>query len=303
MRYVVTGAAGFIGSHLTDRLLADGHDVVAIDCFTDYYDPARKEENARGFDVERIDLAVDEVDLARVDGVFHLAGQPGARSFGPVYTEYVRRNLVATQRVFEAAVAAGVRVVWASSSSVYGDAERYPTPEDATPRPNNPYGTTKLGCEHLMDAYARVRGLQAVALRYFTVYGPRQRPDMAFARVVEALANDNEFEIFGDGSQSRSFTYVSDVVDATVRALAAAPGIYNVGGGEEVTLAEALALLEGVAGRRLRVRHGPPQTGDMRRTKADTSLIERELGWRATTPLREGLTHHWQWASGRVAAG
>lgn len=298
MRYVVTGAAGFIGSHLTRALLEQGHDVVAFDCFTDYYDVALKEENAQGLDVQRVDLAEDALDFAGTHGVFHLAGQPGARSFGEVFPTYLRRNLLATQRVFEAAVAADVKVVWASSSSVYGDAERYPTPEDAEPRPNNPYGITKLACEHLQDTYARAFGLQAVGLRYFTVYGPRQRPDMAFARIVDALANDHEFELYGN--TSRSFTYVADVVDATIRSLGAAPAVYNVGGGDEATMTEAIALLEEIAGRKLRLTHGPPQTGDMQRTKADTTRIEKELGWRATTPLRDGLAAHWSWASGRV---
>ncbi len=302
MRYLVTGAAGFIGSHLAGRLVADGHDVVGLDCFTDYYDTALKEENARDLDVRRVDLAEDALDFAGFDGVFHLAGQPGARSFGVVFPDYLRRNVLATQRVFEAAVAAGTPVVWASSSSVYGDAERYPTPEDVVPRPNNPYGITKQACEHLHDAYARGFGLQAVALRYFTVYGPRQRPDMAFARIVEALARDEPFELYGDGTQSRSFTYVADVVDATVRAAAAAPGTYNVGGGDEATMREAIALLEEVAGRTLDVAFGPPQVGDMHRTKADTTRIEGELGWRASTPLRRGLEEHWAWASARVGA-
>jgi len=302
VRYVVTGAAGFIGSHLAETLRAGGHEVDALDCFTPYYDVAVKEDNARGLDVQRVDLAEDELDFSDADGVFHLAGQPGARSFGAVFPDYLRRNLLATQRVFEAAVAAGVKVVWASSSSVYGDAERYPTSEDVTPRPNNPYGVTKLGCEQLHDTYARVFGLHAVALRYFTVYGPRQRPDMAFARIVDALANDKEFELFGDGTQSRSFTFVDDVVDATVRALGAATGVYNVGGGEETSMREAIAMLETVAGRGLRVRYGPPQTGDMQRTKPDTAKIERETGWVAATTLRDGIAAHWSWALGRVAS-
>ena len=302
MRYVVTGAAGFIGSQLAEQLLERGDEVVGIDCFTDYYDPALKEENARGIDVRRVDLAEDDLDFGGFDGVFHLAGQPGTRSFGAVFPRYLRRNVLATQRVFEAAVAARTKVVWASSSSVYGDAERHPTPEDVEPRPNNPYGITKLACEHLAATYTRLFGLDAVALRYFTVYGPRQRPDMAFARIVEALVRSEPFEVYGDGRQSRSFTFVGDVVHATVRALEAAAGVYNVGGGEEASVREAIALLEEISGRRLDVRYGPPATGDMRRTKADTTRFERATGWRATTALRPGLEAHWSWAAGRVAA-
>jgi len=196
-----------------------------------------------------------------------------------------------------------VKVVYASSSSVYGDAERYPTPEETLPRPNSPYGVTKLACEHLADAYARTFGLDAVGLRYFTVYGPRQRPDMAFARVVDALARGGSFEVYGDGTQSRSFTYVADVVDATTHALEAPAGaVYNVGGGDEATLREALDLLERIAGRPLDVSYGPPAAGDMRRTRADTTRIEHDLGWRATTSLEDGLRAHWEWASARVAA-
>ena len=187
MNALVTGCAGFIGSTLCERLLAQGHDVVGIDCFTDYYDPALKQENAQGLDVRRVDLARDELDFAGVDGVFHLAGQPGVRSFGDVFDEYTHHNLLASRRVFDAAARAGVRVVFTSSSSIYGDAERYPTAEDTPPRPISPYGVTKLGCEHLAYAYAKGFGLDVVTLRYFTVYGPRQRPDMAFPRIVDAL--------------------------------------------------------------------------------------------------------------------
>jgi len=301
MRYAVTGAAGFIGSQLAGRLEELGHQVVGFDSFTDYYDPARKEENARDLDVRRVDLGEGHLDFEEYDAVFHLAGQPGARSFGHVFPDYLWRNVLATQRVFEAAASAGKPVVWASSSSVYGDAERYPTSEDVTPRPNNPYGITKLTCEHLHDTYERVFGLRAVGLRYFTVYGPRQRPDMAFARMLDALARDEEFEVYGDGLQSRSFTFVDDVVEATIAALEAAPGIYNVGGGEEATVRDALALAGEVAGRELRVTYGPPQTGDNRRTKADTTRIREATGWEASTPLRQGLARHWDWVSARVA--
>src|SRR3954471_16320657 len=212
MRYAVTGAAGFIGSHLAEALTSAGHDVVGLDCFTDYYDPALKEENARGLDVRRVDLAEDELDLGGIDGFFHLAGQPGVRSFGDVFPLYLRRNVLASQRLFEAAARDRVRVVFASSSSVYGATERYPTPEDAQPQPLSPYGITKLSCEHLATAYGREFGLDCVALRYFNAFGPRQRPDMAFTRIVNALAAGATFELYGDGDQTRSWTYVGDVV-------------------------------------------------------------------------------------------
>jgi nucleoside-diphosphate-sugar epimerase len=304
VRYVVTGAAGFIGSHLVETLVARGHDVVCVDSFTDYYDVALKEENARGLDVRRLDLAEEELDLADVDGVFHLAGQPGVRSFGDVFDVYVRQNLVASRRVFEQAASAGVRTVFASSSSIYGDAERYPTPEDTEPRPISPYGITKLGCEQLAYAYARGFGLDVVTLRYFTVYGPRQRPDMAFARVVDALARGFPFELYGDGSQSRAFTYVADAVQATVDAMERAPtgAIYNVGGGVEATMREAIEALERISGRSLELVERPAAKGDVRRTAPDTTRIERELGWRATTPLDDGLSAQWEWAATRVAA-
>jgi nucleoside-diphosphate-sugar epimerase len=304
MRYAVTGAAGFIGSHLAEALLERGHDVLGVDAFTDYYDPALKDDNAAGLDVARIDLAEEDLDLDGVDGVFHLAGQPGVRSFGAVFEEYVRGNLLASRRVFERAAAAGVRVVFASSSSVYGDAESHPTSETAVPSPISPYGVTKLGCEHLASAYAKGFGLNAVVLRYFTFFGPRQRPDMALARVVDALARGATFELYGDGLQSRSFTYVRDGVDATIAAMERAPAgaLYNVGGGSEATLRDAIAALERVSGLTLDVVERPVEPGDVRRTSADTARIERELGWRATTGLEDGLKAQWDWASVRVAA-
>jgi UDP-glucuronate 4-epimerase len=299
VRYVVTGAAGFIGSHLAEALQSADHTVLGIDCFTDYYDPAVKERNASGLDVRRLDLTQDELDLTDWDGVFHLAGQPGVRSFGDVFPLYVERNVLASQRVFEAAAMAGARVVFASSSSVYGEAELYPTPEETPPRPLSPYGITKLACEHLARASGRSFGLDAVVLRYFNAYGPRQRPDMAFPRVVNALIEVRPFTLYGDGEQSRSFTYVGDVVAASMLAMeeAGSGSIYNVGGGQEATMNETIAMLETIAGRQLDVRRGEAIAGDQRRTKADTTRIRNDLGWQPTTSLEEGLRAQWEWAA------
>ena len=302
MRYAVTGAAGFIGSHLAEALGRAGHDVVGFDSFTDYYDVALKEENARDLDVRRVDLAEDELDFDGLDGLFHLAGQPGVRSFGDVFPLYLRRNVLASQRVFEAAARDGVRVVFASSSSVYGEPDRFPTPEDTPPRPLSPYGITKLASEQLLHAYARSYGLDAVVLRYFNAFGPRQRPDMAFTRIAFALAAGDPFELFGDGGQSRSWTYVGDVVDATMRAMEGGTGVYNVGGALEASMNEAIALFEQLAGRRLEVRRGEAVPGDQRRTAADTTRIRSELGWDPAVSLADGLAHQWEWASATVAA-
>jgi UDP-glucuronate 4-epimerase len=302
MRYCVTGAAGFIGSHLAEALLARGDQVVGIDSFTDFYDPAIKEENARGLDVERLDLARDELSFAGFDGVFHLAGQPGVRSFGDVFPLYVERNVLASQRVFEAASRDGVRVVFASSSSVYGEAERYPTSEDAVPAPISPYGITKLTCEHLARAYERSYGLDAVVLRYFNAFGPRQRPDMAFTRIALALARGETFDMYGDGMQTRGWTYVADVVDATMLVMERGSGTYNVGGGVEASLREAIAILERLSGRTLDVREEPPVPGDQRRTNADTTKLRTELGWAPRVPLEDGLQDQWEWASSKVVA-
>jgi UDP-glucuronate 4-epimerase len=304
MRYVVTGAAGFIGSQLLRALIDGGHDAVGRDAFTDYYDPALKEENARGLPVERFDLAEDPIDLTGVDGVFHLAGQPGVLSFGSVFPTYVRQNVIASQRLFEAAATAGTRVVFASSSSVYGDAETYPTPEEAAPAPLSPYGITKLAAEHLAYAYGREFGLDCVALRYFTVFGQRQRPDMALARMVACLAEARAFELYGDGTQSRSFTYVDDVVEATILAMQGAPAgsVYNVGGGAEVSVLEVLETLARIAGRRLEIVHAPWREGDAKRTAADTSRIRADVGWEPRTPFEAGLEAQWRWAADRVAA-
>ena len=300
----MTGAAGFIGSHLAAALEAAGHAVVAVDCFTDYYDSALKEENAAGREIVRADLAEAPLEplLDGIDGVFHLAGQPGVRSFGDAFPIYLRHNLLASQRLFEAAARAGVRVVFASSSSVYGEAEGYPTQEDAVPRPISPYGITKLGCEHLARATELAFGLDAVLLRYFTVYGPRQRPDMAFTRILTALAGGSPFELFGDGSASRGFTYVGDAVAATAAAMERGERgtTYNVGGGAEATMREAIATCERVSGRSLDLRLRASARGDVSRTAADTTRIRTALGWEAEVGLEEGLWAQWSWVSAKV---
>jgi nucleoside-diphosphate-sugar epimerase len=304
VRYVVTGAAGFIGSHLAEALVVAGHDVLGVDSYTGYYARARKETNAAaaGIAVLELDLAETTLEplLAGTDGIFHLAGQPGVRaSWGESFQLYLDRNVRATQRVFQAAAAAGVRVVFASSSSVYGDAETYPTPEDVVPQPISPYGITKLACEQLAVAIERALGLEAVVLRYFTVYGPRQRPDMAFTAMLEALARGERFRLFGDGSAARSFTYVGDAVAATIAAMSCGRRgeTYNVGGGDEATMNEAIALVEEVSGRSLDVERVEAAAGDVKRTKADVSKAAAELNWAPATTLREGLQAQWEWAA------
>jgi nucleoside-diphosphate-sugar epimerase len=298
--YLVTGAAGFIGSHLTEALLGAGHDVVAVDRFSDYYERSLKERNCSAFALQRLDLAEAALDdlVAGVDGIFHLAGQPGVRrSWGEDFAAHARDNLLASQRVFEAAAAARKRVVFASSSSIYGDASRYPVAEDAPANPASPYGVAKLACEHLARAYATSAGLDVVMLRYFTVYGPRQRPDMAFSTLLTALVENEPFRLNGTGSQSRSFTYVHDVVEATRLAMTLAPtgAVYNVGGGDEAALSDVIALAERLTGRTLAVRIRPHAAGDVLRTAADTRRIRAEIGWHPSTSLQTGLRAQWEW--------
>jgi UDP-glucuronate 4-epimerase len=298
--YLVTGCAGFIGSHLVEALCARGCSVVGVDAFTDNYSRAFKERNleqcARHGDVRFLerDLAAVPLDplFQSVDGVFHLAGRPGVRtSWGSTFAAYLHDNLLATQRVFEAAVRHEIRVVYASSSSVYGDARAYPLQEDAALFPVSPYGVSKLACEALASAYTQSRGLDAIGLRYFSVYGPRQRPDMAFSHVLGCLAENRPFEVLGSGRQTRDFTYVGDVISATLAAMERAPSarVYNIGGGCEISLLDSLALCEEIAGRKLDLRHIPTAVGDARRTIADAGKARAELGWRPTTSLESGL--------------
>jgi len=304
---LVTGAAGFIGSHLAERLLAEGVRVTGVDCFTEYYEAGLKRQNLEAalrhaaFTLLELDLARD--DLARlpdVTVVFHQAAQPGVRaSWGREFGSYVHHNVLATQRLLERYRGAMLeRLVYASSSSVYGDAERYPTSEDALPRPVSPYGVTKLAGEHLALLYGRNFGMPVVALRYFTVYGPRQRPDMAFHRFCRALWLGEPLPVYGDGRQSRDFTYVDDAIEANVRAWrrAGPHAVYNVGGGSQVEVLEAIALLEKSLGRKARVNLEPRPAGDPLRTRADATRLAADLGYATAVGIADGLAAQADWA-------
>ncbi|MEZ0089016.1 NAD-dependent epimerase/dehydratase family protein [Streptacidiphilus sp. EB129] len=300
MRALVTGAAGFIGSHLCEHLLAGGDSVVGVDAMTDYYDPLRKERNLAGllgrerFGFVRGDLLELPLEplLAEAEVVYHLAGQPGVRgSWGEQFAVYLERNVQATQCLLEAArTAPPRRFVYASSSSVYGDAESYPVTETLRPRPLSPYGVTKLAAEHLCELYRTCHGIPTVSLRLFSVYGPRQRPDMAFARLVPAAFSGEPFPLHGDGEQTRDFTYVRDVVTAMRRAaLCDWTGVANVGGsGRAVSMNQVIAIVSELAAP-VRLLRTPEQDGDVRHTSADTSVARRAFGYRPTVGIREGL--------------
>lgn len=316
MRALVTGAAGFIGSTLVRRLTADARSVVGVDSFTPYYERATKEANLRRAESPLLTFVegdLNEIDLTRlldgVDVVFHLAGQPGVRSsWGGGFAEYTTANIGATQRLLEAAagVADPPRLVYASSSSVYGDAESYPTREDALPQPRSPYGVTKLAGEHLVGLYAARHGLQTTALRFFTVYGPGQRPDMAFTRFLRAAVRDEPISLYGTGEQIRDFTFVDDIVDAVVRAASAptAPGtVLNVSGGGSHSVNEVLDLIGDLTGSSLRIERHATAPGDVSRTAADIGAITRELGWAPRTSLRDGLAAQLAWVRESESAG
>jgi UDP-glucuronate 4-epimerase len=313
-RVLVTGCAGFIGSTLCERLLAQGCEVVGLDGMTDYYARERKLENlARlhdytGFTLHRLDLACDSLaaHVEGIDAIFHLAGRPGVRtSFGVDFGGYVHDNVVGTQRLLEAASAAPLAtVVYASSSSVYGTAERMPTDEGVALQPVSPYGITKVATEALADMYHRAHGLHVVGLRYFTVYGPRQRPDMAFSRFIGAAIDRRPITVFGTGAQTRDFTYVDDAVTATL--LAAERGragrVYNVGGGAPVRLIDALHTIGDLVGRPLDIQHRPVARGDAAATCADGGLAFEELGFTPSTALATGLAGQVDFALGRQGA-
>lgn len=299
MRAVVTGSAGFVGSHLSAHLLDQGDEVIGIDCLTDYYDPRRKRANLAtiagraGFTQLLLDLT--DADLPTLfegaDVVYHLAGQPGVRaSWGEDFLPYVSRNVAATQRVLEAArTVPGLKVVYASSSSVYGAAETYPTHEETYPRPVSPYGVTKLAAEHLCEVYRTTSEVPTASLRLFTVYGPRQRPDMAFSRLIDAALAGHAFHLYGDGEQSRDFTFVGDVVTAMRQAaISSWTGVANIGGGSTTTMNVVVDILREIAGTIDLVRL-PAERGDVRHTSADTTRARRGFGYAPRVSLREGL--------------
>jgi len=304
---LVTGVAGFIGSHLAERLLTEGHEVIGIDCLTQYYDRRIKEDNLaylleqKGFCFIKKDvLKVDWKEfLSDVDFIFHHAAQPGVRdSWGINFESYVRNNITATQILLEAAKGSRIKkFIYASSSSIYGDAETFPTSEETLPRPVSPYGATKLAAEHLCYVYHKNFGLPIVILRYFTVYGPRQRPDMAFHRFIKAMLLDNEIVIYGDGEQTRDFTFISDVVEANLLAMdrGVEGEIFNIGGGTRIRVRKVLSLLEDIMGKKALLRYVEPQKGDVRHTGADISKAETLLGYCPKVGIEEGLEREVSW--------
>jgi nucleoside-diphosphate-sugar epimerase len=304
MKCVVTGAAGFIGSHLCEQLLDEEHEVVGLDCFVPYYPRPIKEGNLAAakrqqrFRFAELDLRTDALDeaVAGAEVIFHLAAMAGLNQSWVDLELYSSCNLLATQRLLEAArkLPSLARLVHISTSSVYG---RYACGDETMPtRPISPYGVTKLAAENLCKAYSDAFSVPVVVLRYFSVYGPRQRPDMGYHRFIEAMLDYREITVTGDGHQSRSNTYVADCVAATIAAIKAPPGeIYNIGGGESASVWDILHLLEGLAGRKARTVQAGARAGDQRNTFADTAKLQAHLGWQPRTRLADGLTKQWRW--------
>lgn len=319
MRCVVTGAAGFVGSSLTDELLKQGHEVLGIDCFIDYYPRSIKERNLSSALAHKNFTFVEgnllELDLVKLlegaNWIFHQAAQAGVRaSWGEDFAIYTNCNILASQRLLEAARAKQVRsslkkIVYASSSSVYGDAESLPTLETALPRPLSPYGVSKLAAEHLMVLYSKEFDVPTASLRYFTVYGPRQRPDMGFHRFIRSTLVGEQIKIFGDGEQSRDFTFISDAIAANI---GAAEGdtpelVYNIGGGSRVTVNEVLAVIGEVADKQPLPVYENRQFGDVKHTAADTSRARKAFGYAPKVSLRTGLEAEVEWMKQFLARG
>jgi nucleoside-diphosphate-sugar epimerase len=308
-KIIVTGVAGFIGSHLTETLLQQGEEVIGIDEFNDYYDPTLKRKNVAELDrspnFKLIEADIQFLDwhklLKDVDVVYHQAAQAGVRaSWGNGFRGYTERNINATQVLLEAAKDAKdlKRLVFASSSSIYGDAETLPTHEEICPQPVSPYGITKLAGEFLCELYHKNFGVPSVSLRYFTVYGPRQRPDMAFNKFFKSILQDEAIPIYGDGQQTREFTFVSDIIAANLAAAiapAAVGEIFNIGGGSRVVLAEVLDTIEQIVDKPIKRKYIEKAMGDARHTAADISKAQKLLGYQPQVSLREGLIQEWEW--------
>ena len=303
MKALVTGCAGFIGSHLTERLLRKGYEVIGIDCFTDYYAREIKERNIENaLNEKNFKLIGEDIlemnEYPEVDYVFHEAAQAGVRaSWGKSFGIYTRNNIEATQKLLEFYKDREIKkFVYASSSSVYGDAE-LPMREDSLLKPVSPYGVTKLAGENLCYLYWRNYNVPTVSLRYFTVYGPRQRPDMAIHKFVKAILNGEEITVFGDGTQTRDFTFIDDVVEANILAgnSEIEGGVFNVGGGSRISVNKLIKLLEEIIGKEARIKYIEKQKGDVWDTLADTTKISNELNWEPEVKIEEGLKRFVEW--------
>lgn len=311
MKAIVTGCAGFIGSHLAEELLKRGYQVIGIDCFTDYYPRQIKEHNLQSLMTHKnfvfiaknlLELDVQSI-LTGVDVVFHQAAQAGVRSsWGSQFQIYVNNNILATQCLLEALIDTRIPLIYASSSSVYGETKILPMREDHPTHPISPYGVSKLAAEHLCYLYWKNYGVRTISLRYFTVYGPRQRPDMAFHRFIKAMLKNEELVIYGDGQQTRDFTFVADAVAANLQALESEKWgkVYNIGGGSRITLSEVIKLLEQLLGKTAKVKYAEAQHGDVSHTYADTTLARTELGFAPKAKLTEGLQAEIEWVKNVV---
>ncbi|MDC0833920.1 GDP-mannose 4,6-dehydratase [Geitlerinema sp. CS-897] len=308
VKVVVTGAAGFIGSHLVETLLDRGETVIGVDQFNDYYDPAIKRKNiAAALGRSNFQLIEDNVQAldwnALLDGVnvvYHQAAQAGVRaSWGEGFRAYTERNINATQVLLEAAKNASLdRFVYASSSSVYGNAASFPTSESILPKPVSPYGVTKLAAEHLCGLYHANYGVPTVSLRYFTVYGPRQRPDMAFHKFLKAVLKEEAISVYGDGQQTRDFTFIEDAIAANLAAASAPEAVgevFNIGGGSRVSLKQTIETIETIVGKPIRIDYQESSKGDARHTSADVSKAQKLIGYAPKVSIEEGLRREWDW--------
>lgn len=310
-KVLVTGIAGFIGSHLAEKLLELEYEVIGIDCLSDYYSPKIKERNIQSIQQSNLTILRENllnVDLKKtlenVEYVFHLAAQAGVRaSWGKDFQIYTENNVLATQKLLEACKDNEIKkFVYASSSSIYGDAESLPMKETDKPNPISPYGVTKLAGEHLCNLYQKNYGIPVTSLRYFTVYGPRQRPDMAFHKFIKAILEEKEITIYGDGNQTRDFTYVSDAVDGTIKAMKcnANGEIFNIGGGSRISVNEVVGKLEKVIGKKAKIRYIEKQKGDVKHTYADISKARKILGYEPKIKIEDGLRKEIEWIKNEI---